>query len=170
LGASYVKNSDDIYFRWLDKNNKGMQQYTDVKKNQVEISNHVFDRSRMHDLQNYSNPIENFTFDAYEEFLDGLSCSNIDSEIERRLKQFCDVFTELGLNHYINCKSISYNKYDLNFNGKVDIIDFLLIFLQVLKNEEYKWYYDVNNDNKIDIIDVKLILFGIIKIFNKFKN
>lgn len=157
LGSSYIKDSNDIYFRWLDENSRGLQKYTDIKKNYVEVNNHVFDRARMHNLQNYSVLIENFTFDAYEEFLNGLSSSLSNSEIEYRLKQFCDVFTENGLKFYIKSRSISYNKYDINFDGEVGLIDFLLSFLHVVKNDDYKWYYDVNNDDIVDFTDVKLI-------------
>ncbi len=157
LGSIYVKNSDDIYFRWLADNTRGLQQYTDIKKNYVEVSNHVYDRSRMHDLQNYSNPIENFTFDAYEEFWNGLSYSLSDLDIEYRLKHFCDIFAEIGLRFYIKSNSISYNKYDINFDGKVGLIDFSLSFIHILKNEDYLWYYDVNNDDKVDLSDLKLI-------------
>ena len=111
----------------------------------------------MHDLQNYSNPIENFTFDAYEEFLNGLSYSLSDLDIEYRLKKFCDIFAEIGLRFYIKSNSISYNKYDINFDGKVGLIDFSLSLIHIFKNDDYLWYYDVNNDDKVDLSDLKLI-------------
>ena len=107
--------------------------------------------------RNYSILIENFTFDAYEEFLDGLSNFLSDLDIEYRLKQFCDVFTEIGLRFYIRNRSILYNKYDLNFDGMVGFSDFALSFIHIVKHEDYKWYYDVNNDDNVDFLDLKLI-------------
>lgn len=152
LGCSYVIDSDDIYYRWLN----GMQQYTDVKKNYVEISSHVYDRSKMHSIQNFSVEIENYTFDAYEEFLEGLTISLSYTEIANRLKQFCDIFTERGIKFYIKNKSISYNKYDVNFDGKINFIDMIIVLLFSSKYFDYKWYYDVNNDDVVDFVDVWL--------------
>ena len=158
LGCSYVDSSNDIYYRWLDSNNNGMQQYADIKKKYVEISNHVYDRAKMHSIHNYSISIENFTFDAYEEFLYGLSNSLSDSEITNRLKHFCDMFTERGISLYIDSASILYNKYDVSFDGRVNLIDVILCFMHRTSKVDYTWYYDVNNDNEVNFNDVWLCL------------
>lgn len=105
LGASYLQTAADIPANWT--NGIGLEQYADVKQVYAEASPDVYYRSGVHDIYNYSLPIQETMFDRYETCMDSVKNSMSKNEIIEKMRSYANSTFEESLQAYIEERLMS---------------------------------------------------------------
>lgn len=100
LGASYVHSADDIPTNWAA--GIGLEQYVDVKQACAQASPDVYYRGRVHEIHNYTLPIQDTIFDRYYVLMDDVKNSSSNYEAQEKMRAYADNTFKDGLQAYID--------------------------------------------------------------------
>ncbi len=105
LGASYVHTEYDIPRSWTI--GLGLEQFTYVKQAYAEASPDVYYRERVHEIYNYTLPIQEAIFDRYYLLMEDVKNSSSIYEAQEKMRVYADNTFKDGLQAYIEERPMS---------------------------------------------------------------
>jgi len=100
LGASYVHTLDDIPDKWTSGN--GLEKYVDIKQSYAQESPGVYYRGRVHEIHNYTLPIQEMIFERYNNLMDTVKNSSNSYEVKEKMREYANNTFMVGLQAYID--------------------------------------------------------------------